>query len=314
MGDFVSTIIDSVCSSMSGSLLEAEDLMFSRDYAGIANSIWGWFAIIAYGMTVIYFLFELNQRVTNEGRDFTIKSFLGPFIKLVIAIVIIRTGPGIASKFIEVGNAIILQAKDLDMLNIADATIEHNSMDYLEHVCRPGDGPIASTLKDLASKTAFFEKLFLVLVMFLSWILTSVLTLVWAYKTIAYKIEFIFRVGVAPIALADCYNGFHSSALKYLKSILAMGVYGASFLVIPKIGNVLLISLVSDMARDRLGFSGDLYDATGSAIISSMAAIPGATPATVWDVVAVLVSALVIPFAELGALSLCKQVSKEVLS
>ena len=311
MGDFVNTIIDSVCSSMSGSMLDAEDLKFTQIYADMANNIWSWFAIIAYGMTVIYFLFELNQRVTNEGRDFTIKSFMGPFIKLVIAVVIIRTGPGIASKFIEVGNGIIEQADDLNLLGAAGGAADDTGLAYLEQVYNADDGFFPRVLKQaIGFNTAFFEKLFMIFILFISWILTSVLSLVWAYKTIAYKVEFIFRVGVAPIALADCYNGFHSSALKYLKSILAMGVYGASFLVIPKIGTTLLVNLVDEMARNRsLITTGGLQTASADEVLANV----GAT-ITGWDLLAVFVSALVIPFAELGALSLCKQVSKEVLS
>ena len=71
------------------------------------NVVWHYLAIIGIGMTLIYFLIEINQKLALEGRDLTLKSIFAPILKLFVAIVILSAGAEIMSWILSLNDIMI---------------------------------------------------------------------------------------------------------------------------------------------------------------------------------------------------------------
>lgn len=117
------------------------------------------------------------------------------------------------------------------------------------------------------------------------WLIGVIVGLVFKYKAYAYKIEVIFRTGIAPIALGDVYSGENSTAVKFIKRFLALGLYAMAFVVVVNIG-------ASMIGADFL---------------------EGLTSGDTWKILGGILNCFVVPFAELGALGVAKQACNEVL-
>ena len=298
------TFIDGLINSMmDNSVIDSKTILIKDGYLNIANSMWSYFNIIAIGMLLIYFLLEVNQKLAIEGRDLTLKSFFGPFLKLAIAIAVVSQGARIVSAIIELSNDFVTQSDANGSIGVNT----NNLLSQNEWI----HGADAYAVFETFAKTqmGFMERILLAVFMLIAWVITQVLGLVWAYKSILYKIEFIFRVGVTPIALADTYNGMNSHAIKWLKGLLAMGIYGMAFLIIPKLGYNLLMADVVNVYENQLNTIKGAANGTLSVNDYMSAGISNG-----WSLLWILISFIVVPFAEIGCLSLCRQVSKELLS
>lgn len=130
-------------------------------------------------------------------------------------------------------------------------------------------------------------------------LVTLVCSFVWWYKAIGYKIEFLFRIGLSPIAAADIYGtGLSSGTMRWLKGLLAMTLYGMAFIIIPKIGLGLAVTDWNKAMTD----------------LASGASSGAEQLDLLWTLIKNMVQLIVVPIAEIGVLGAARTATKEVLS
>lgn len=230
------------------------------------NVVWQYLIIIGIGMTLIYFLIEINQKLALEGRDLTLKSIFAPILKLFVAIVILSAGAEIMSW--------ILSLNDTMVGEIA-SKVEQGNMDVVTDT-------ILENWKNCLGETGFVLKLLVFLPLILTFIIAQVCQLIWWYKTITYKLEFLFRISITPVAFADVYSGQNSNVFKWLKGFLALELYAVGICIVPSIAGQLLA-----------------FDAFQTEDI--------------FDFIPYLASCLLLPIASLGIMGTIKQATKEAL-
>lgn len=238
-----------------------EELMFNQATIDLVKGVWGYFALVGIGLTLIYFLLEMNRKYALEGRDMTLKTAFLPFLKLAIAIVVIANGANIIGILIGLHNAIV------HGVGVA--------LDY--------DAAINVSKGDNAFNIGFFEKILLLLGLAFCFAIALVVKLAWSYKAILFKIEYLYRVAITPIALGDIYSGNNSTAMKWLKSFIALALYAIAFLVLPRLAI-------------KLPLEGNTVTITDPmSLLGSMASL------------------FIAPIAALGCLSAAKQAANQAL-
>lgn len=279
MEDVLNGILDALINGGGGTDAIAESLKFKASTMSIVNSIWGYFVIFGIGMTLVYFLLEMNSRYALDGRDMNFKTFFTPFLKLMIAIAVLSQGARIVGWLMDFHNGFIDYS--VENFSFASADVEADAGNGLLGMKTQGNGFIGGL--------AFFGKVVLIIPLLAMWIVQLILSLVWQYKAIGFKIEYLFRVAVTPIALSDVYSGRNANAIRWLKGFIALSLYGMAFIVIPRIGGAIAVTGLTDPATE--GVIGTIW-----AFIRSLAEM-----------------ILIIPIAELGVLSAVKQLTKEVM-
>lgn len=246
----------------------------------IANAL----AVAGMGLTIIYFLLELNNKVAFEGTaNMTPKSFIGPFAKFALAVALISQGPKIMNAALGFNDWAISEAKTI----VGDSGASGGTTDPDAEYGGSDNKKLFDRITEMYDNLNIIEKCFLVLVVLLEWIVSMLLGLVWMYKAIMYKIEYAYRVGITPLAFADAYSGQHSNVIKWFKGFLALSLYGASLILAPKLATVVAISMYDPSTYASLGM---------------------------WAALKVMASLLVAPFAALAVTSTIKQMTKEALA
>lgn len=238
-----------------------QELKFNQTTIDLVNSVWGYFALIGIGLTLIYFLIEMNRKYALEGRDMTLKTAFLPFLKLMIAIAVIANGGNIVGILIGLHNTIVQ--------GVTDTLVIDGAMDILG----------GSNAFDVG----FIEKIILILGLVGCLVVTLVVRLAWSYKAILFKVEYLYRIAITPIALGDIYSGNNSTAMRWLKSFLALALYAIAFIILPQVAT-------------KLAFKG------ATVTITDPLSLLGA-----------LASLLVAPIAALGCLSAAKQAANQAL-
>lgn len=239
MDEFVSGLLDTIINGAGTSDAIADSLKINSNIMSFINIIWEYFMIIGIGMTVIYFLMEMNQKLALEGRDINFKSMFAPFLKLMIAIAVLSQGAKIVTWLITYGNTLV----------------DYANTHFITSVTANGSGT-GITGEDIISGLGFFSKLLLVIPALLMWVVSLICSLVWMYKAIGFKIELLFKTAITPIALADIYSGQNANAVRWLKGFLGMAIYAMAFIVVPRIGGAL--------AAQELASSDDLWEILGN--------------------------------------------------
>lgn len=208
--------------------IDPNNLKFSGDTTTLAfvNSIWSLFALLGVGLSIIYFLIEMNRKLALEGHDLSIKSAFAPFLKLMIAIVVLSKAPDIVGWIMGWGDKLI---DEVNSIISADTEL--------------GGGAYDDIKKEVES-LGLIDSVLIFLPLLIAWIVSMVCSLIWWYKTISYKIEVYFRVAISPVAYADIYSGQNSTAIRWTKGWIGTMLYGMAFLVIPNI----VTRLVADMS------------------------------------------------------------------
>lgn len=251
MNNLINNVIDAMINSSS---IDVRWLLFEdNSLFSFIDQIWDYVFIIGLGMTLIYFLLEVNQKLALEGRDLTMKSFFAPFLKLLIAVAVMANGAKIVSWLLTLNNAFVSYVNSNLTLSIS-----------------PNDSDVAAydAMRDALLNMDIISKVIAALPLLLCWGITLALQIVWIYKAIAYKLEVVWRVGITPIAMADVYSGQQSHALRYLKNFLVLGIYAASMIILPRIANILVLNTV--VTADNLF---DIFAAFAQMIMAPFAAL-----------------------------------------
>lgn len=269
---WVTTIIAQCC-TLDAKYVTIKDAGDWGTITELVAKIYDYLAIAGIAFTLVYFLMEMNEKLALEGRDLTMKSFFAPFLKLMVAIAVISQSGKIASALISFSDGFITNiSKAGDNIEIAEE--------------------LTNAMTELIKSFSFFILLVILIILLLTAIIGLVLKLVWWYKGMMYKLELLFRLSILPIAVADIYGGKHSSAIRYLKGFLALGLYGVALVALP----VISLTLAQGMMTDTL------------------AEITTNPSGADWiQAISCLLMYLVAPFAAIAASNVAKQVSKEAL-
>lgn len=249
MNNLVNNVIEAMTNSSS---MDVRWLLFEDNSLFLfIDQIWDYVFIIGLGMTLIYFLLEVNQKLALEGRDLTMKSFFAPFLKLLIAVAVMANGAKVVSWLLTFNNTFVSYVDSNLTLSIS-----------------PNDSDVYDAMRDALLNMDIISKVIAALPLLLCWGITLALQIVWIYKAIAYKLEVVWRVGITPIALADVYSGQQSHALRYLKNFLVLGIYAASMIILPRIANTLVLNTA--VTVDNLF---DIFAAFAQMIMAPFAAL-----------------------------------------
>lgn len=290
-------LLETFDTMFSGGGCSMNDLIIGNNVLKFSSRIWSYFAIIGLGLTIMYFLFEMNQKLALEGRDLNIKSFMSPFLKFAIAAVLLSQGSKIVGSVIGFHNYTVEKADQMQTIALSTSDLMALNEDESSPETPPESGSSGTSeqarekVKEKISGLSIFEALAIFPQVLIMYLIQLVLSLVWKYKALTYKLEFLWKIGITPIALSDIYNGSHSNAIRWLKGLIATAVYGASFILIVKLGSWVSYGSYIDMAERVFNDGFSL-----SAFISQ---------------IGYMLSFVIIPFAELGVLSAIKQATKE---
>lgn len=243
----------------------------------MVNTVWKYLAFFGVALTLVYFLIELNSKLALEGaQNMTMKSFMAPFLKLVIACVVLTNGAKIVGSLLSVNDKMVDWAKTGILSDKVAVDKDKDGVpDKQEDVF---DG-LLDNFKDFN----IVEKGIIIIVTVLVWVVSMILSLAWIFKAIMYKLEVLWRTAITPVALADVYSGNHSNALRWLKGFIGLSLYAMAFMAMPRVAAI-------------LAFNAGSADEAG-----------------IWGLLKILISTLIAPFAALGVMGTIKQMCKEAL-
>lgn len=263
-------------------------LMFKSEWfsgSDIMNQMFSYFSIIGLGFAIIYFLLEINRRYGFEGNDITLKTFGAPFLKFVASLIVLMNYSKIVSWILGLHNAIISKVRNW--------TWAGNSL------TTDVEATVQAINENVIGAMGLLALLVFLIPLIACLLVTLVCSFVWWYKAIGYKIEFLFRIGLSPIAAADIYGtGLSSGTMRWLKGLLAMTLYGMAFIIIPKIGLGLAVTDWNKAMTD----------------LASGASSGAEQLDLLWTLIKNMVQLIVVPIAEIGVLGAARTATKEVLS
>lgn len=272
MEDILIAFIDAIFDI---STIDAKNLKFKNDDLAMIKPIMSYLSLAGIGMTIIYFLAELNEKMLLDGRDVNLKTFMAPFLKLFVAIALMSNGPQLLGLTLGLNNNFVETISS----NTYYTEMTEGGVDEDGETTDSAQEKMETMIKDMG----FIAQLGMFVPLFIMYAVSLVLCLVWWYKSILYKIEFLFRVGITPIAFADVYTGSNSTIAKYMKSFLALIIYGVSLIVLPRLAMSLAVTDT---------FSSD----------------------NIWDAIKSVIEMMFIaPFAALSCASLARTAAKEAL-
>ena len=267
--DFLGLIFNSIMEGIRPEGLIQNNLTFESSQVSWTVNAWnaGGIRVIAVGLTILFFILELNRAYFFDGRELSYKTIAVPFVKLAVAVTVLKYAGGLITIILNTSNALV---RTMGGVGPNDA-----------------NEPPLDALNDSVKGMGWITLILAILIMIIFWLISQVIMLVFLYKILLFKMEFIIRIIFTPVALADVYSGMHSNAVRWLKALFALALYGACFIIIPKIGAAFMNSLITDAVSD--GGEG------------------------VFRLFKLLIMAFVVPIAELGMLGVAKQVTKEAL-
>ena len=267
--EFLGKIFNGILEGINPDGIIQNNLTFTGEQVSWTVNAWsaGGIRVIAVGLTILFFILELNRAYFFDGRELSYKTIAVPFVKLAVAVTVLKYAGGLITIILNTSNALVRTIGGV-------GPNEQNE-------------PPADLLNDYFNKESWIVLILCILIMIIFWLVSQVILLVFLYKILLFKMEFIIRIIFTPVALADVYSGMHSNAVRWLKALFALALYGACFIIIPKVGAMFMNTLITDAMSE--GASG------------------------VFKMFKLLVMTLVVPIAELGMLGVAKQVTKEAL-
>lgn len=220
--DFVIEMLNFIITSDTG--MVNNYLTFTEAEGLIMTKIWNYFEVVGVSLTLIFFFIELSKIELEQRGEVTLQSLLAPFLKVVIAFMLIMSGKEIITSFFGFNNGIV-------------EYIEANSLVVEETPDDPSNGAIEKLVDELGLLPLVMVSLASIIL----WLLSRLCYLVIAYQAISRKIEMILRAGFTPIAIGDVYRGADGNAVRYLKKFLALCLWGYAMLAIIQIGNFLAV-------------------------------------------------------------------------
>lgn len=263
----------------------------------IVNEVYEYLIIVGVGMLIIYFLAELNKTLFMAGNNMTMQHLFNPLIKLAAGYIVITKGGTIIGYFLAFNNVWIDWLGDDLGVNLFDG----------ENTQSGEMSEILNMVNDLGTVGSCIA----VIPMFLMLVATLIIAVVMIYKAVIWKIELAIRLALAPISLGDIYDGKNGNAVRYLKKILSMVLYAGGIILVLKFGGTLYMSMMTDTSA-FLGSFLDLFSSEDTIWHDYLANTAG-TYMGVISLIPNIVTALLVPLAELGCMKAVKQICDDAL-
>lgn len=281
MPDIVFEVIEAaITACLSATSMSVSDLEIPNSMFHLVDSVWGYFSIVGIAMTIIYFLIEINQKLAFERSDFSLHSFGAPLLKLAVAIAVLANGAKIIAWIFGFGNGLVNATNSWDIA--FGAAYDTN-----------GSTALIESMREVCNGLGFFMALAMLLPCFCMYIVSIVCSLVWKFKALTYKIEALYRVGISPVALADVYSGQNAQAIRWIKGMIGMMLYGASFILIIKLGHAIALQQVVQDVQEFIDSNSGV---------------------TVWSLFSHLIMIVIVPIAELSVIGAIRSAIKEALA
>lgn len=281
--DFVTGIVEGVIGLIMEASGTSPDLLkISDGVLALVRPLWAELCLFGIGLTLVFFIIELNKIYAFEGRDMNFKSMLKPFLKLGFAIVALSLGANIITTFLDWHNGFI------DTINT-----RLNAYTMIpSYVASDGTLVMPTTIAgEIVAEMGLGTKIASILPLIIAWIVSAVMKFIWDFKAYGYQFELLYRVGITPVALADIYSGQNANAVKWLKGFIGLALYGVSFIVIPRLG----VAVSVEQFR------------------KSIDALTSGSAMGLFTMLLAFVGMLIVPIAELAIMGTIKQVCKEAL-
>lgn len=275
-----STVVEGYLKFHNGSAVNSG---FNNDLLlNIINTIWDYFRLAGMGIAIIYFLMELNNKMGFENGNVTMKTFVMPFVKLCLAIVMLAYSPTLMSNMFAVNDNFIDVVKGISVTSSSTTPSETLSETPADDPDAPAPDPAG--IREKVKKAGLPTQIGYLIPLLLVWLISLFTNLIWIYKALTYKIELVFKISFTPLAIVDCYNTNSTAVIRWVKSVLGLVIYG---------GCLMLLSRMAFLTLETEALSADT---------------------TFFDWLVSGIKALIMPFVMLGVSGTIKQVCKEALS
>lgn len=255
----------------------------------IIGTIWNYFTKVGIMIALIYFLLELNNKMGFENGNVTLKTYIMPFMKFVMAFALLQASPNIMHNMLSFNDTFVNYIST-ELEDIATTAEEGGTPTSSEEGGTPTSSEEGKDKKhpivEKIDKMGLFDLIGVLIPLILVWLISLVLNLIWIYKAISYQAELIFKISLTPLAIVDCYNTNSTAVIKWVKSVLSLVIYGGILLILSKIAMMQFV-VGANQAIDDLKFFDWLIECA---------------------------KGLILPFAMLGVSGVVKQVCKEALS
>lgn len=261
-----------------------EDMLYLKTSdLTIANGLWDLFGVLALGLAIMGFIFDLDRAMFMAQGNATMLTWFIPFVKFAGCILVLSNASLITGWILSLNNSLI---KSAAALTIEDASGGVSA-----------EAAICGAIEEMTIIPAAF---IVAPTLLLVYILSIVPSLIMYYNAVVRKLELILRVGFTPVAMADVYKGADSMTVRWLKKFLALGIYGMGMIAVMKIALQLQVTTLATEFSKVLGEDG-LYN------------IATEGPGVILGLVTPVLFAVVVLFAEIGACSMIKQAANEAL-
>lgn len=282
MKDFLIELIDNIVKVVGAG---GASIKFTDADMSLVAGLWKYLALIGVCLTLTYFLLEMNRRYALEGGDVNFKTMFAPFLKLIMALILLSQGAKIISRVVAIGNIwaddfVVEMGLEEDAEKATSGTGGTDATSGTDET-----NANAESLKDVIGKLGFFKQIAMIIPILVAYLIALAIRIAWEYKAILYKLEVLFRVGISPIALADIYSGQNSNAIRWVKGMIALVLYGASLTILPALGIKFGVTKLAE----------------------------GLDASSLWGAFYGIVLLIVAPFAALSCASVAKQACKEAL-
>jgi len=208
---------------------------------------------IGYSIMILYFLNELMDITTSER--FSTLNLAKLLFKLVFIKIFMDNALWFLEQFMAIGTALVNSVFRFNSLNNTTTGDTVNSMMLGDINIPPQVSTLLETIKDEIvvepKLLQLGETLFKPIGISLGYIIG--LLIPWAISWMTYFsmnliawqrfFEIYLRISVAPIAIADMWNGMNSGGYRYMKAFFAVCLQGVVILMILIIGNQLTSSV-----------------------------------------------------------------------
>ncbi len=190
---------------------------------------------IAYALAIIYFLMDLIDKFTLNGKNVSLEQYILCIFRFLLIYVLLDYGVELLRMICEIGNALVQYWLDNPI-----QVISTDTEDLLKQA------KIAALDEGLLIQVAAL------LVGFVYSLLALVPTFLITLQAISRKMEIIIRGGFACMAIPDLMSeGKNSSAIRFIKKFAALLIHGSIMVLI--VGLSAILSQNASLTTDESG-------------------------------------------------------------
>lgn len=213
----ISFLLDKINEMALGSMTNTVNtlLKFNNDDGRIVTIIIDYLSPIAFSLIVVYFLIGLAEQYTHVGREITMDSIIKAFAGLMVADIMINASYKIVELMMNLTNKI-----GPDMMNEYTTKFQTEAAKW-------------NALSWEGKKINLIGALLVLLCVVMGFGISLLCNIIIGFLCMSTKLEIMVRYSFAPLGLANLANSNEkSSALKYLRKMLACSFYGGALCVV----------------------------------------------------------------------------------